>query len=255
MEPSPNQHLFCRPSWELPCFKTTKRAISRVRPSFLGKSRVASGSGYLFVFINVESSHTLRSNMLAILTFPGCSNVEALLQTIECLKISWEPSTGIMQKCKTNAVFFASNPYRLWSFQLGAENISKVVPFSENTVFYKIKLNYCSVHNFRGARILIYLFACRLARFMHENCGALHWDFPTSKNHGLFFSKCTASRECNGNLGWLRLETSKLGLGVGDVHGARRWMDRFSQACGITWNRCGAVIQERLLSKISTLFT
>ena len=98
----------------------------------------------------------------------------------------------------------------------------KIGSFSENIVFYGIKLNYCSGHNFRGARILIYLFACRLARFMHENCGALHWDFPTSKNHGLFFSKCTASRECNGNLGWLRAETSKLGLGVGDVHGARR---------------------------------
>ena len=127
-------------------------------------------------------------------------------------------------KCKIveNNMVFARNPYRLWSFQLGAENMSKVGSCPENIVFYGIKLNYCSVHNFRGAQILIYLFACRLARFMHENCGALHWDFPTSKNHGLFFSKCTASRECNGNLGWLRSETSKLGLGVGDVHGARR---------------------------------
>ena len=117
------------------------------------------------------------ANLIFSSTFPGLHDFLIGI-TLSC----WDYAK--MQK--NNAVFFASNPYRLWSLQLGAENMSKVGSFSENIVFCGIKLNYCSVHNFRGARILIYLFACRLARFMHENCGALHWNFPTRKNMDCF---------------------------------------------------------------------
>ena len=134
--------------------------------------------------------------------FPGPQTWKLCSKPLNFRKFPRSRRLGLCKNAK-NAMFFASNPYRLWSLQLGAENMSKVGSFSENIVFCGIKLNYCSVHNFRGARILIYLFACRLARFMHENCGALHWDFPTRKKHGLFCSKFTASRVCNGNLGWL----------------------------------------------------
>ena len=38
-------------------------------------------------------------------------------------------------------MFLTRNPYRLWSFQLGAQNMSKIGSFSENTLFCEIKLN------------------------------------------------------------------------------------------------------------------
>ena len=37
-----------------------------------------------------------------------------------------------------NTMFLMRNPYRLWSFQLGAQNMLKIGSFLENTVFYVI---------------------------------------------------------------------------------------------------------------------
>ena len=72
-----------------------------------------------------------------------------------------ELSTGKLQNAK-NTAFLTRNPYRLGSFQLGAQNMSKIGSFLENTVFYVIKLNHRVLHNFPGARTLICLFSYSL---------------------------------------------------------------------------------------------
>ena len=69
-------------------------------------------------------------------------------------------SSSPLGNCKNakNATFLTQNPYRLWSLQLGAQNLSKIESFLENTVFYAIKLNHPVLHIFPGARTLICLF-------------------------------------------------------------------------------------------------
>ena len=69
--------------------------------------------------------------------------------------------TGNCKHAK-NTAFLTRNPYRLGSFQLGARNMSKIKAFSENTVFYAIKLNHHVLHSFPGARTLICLFSYSL---------------------------------------------------------------------------------------------
>ena len=50
-------------------------------------------------------------------------------------------SSSPLGNCKNekNAAFLTGNPYRLWSFQLGAQNMSKIGSFLKNIVFYAIK--------------------------------------------------------------------------------------------------------------------
>ena len=66
-------------------------------------------------------------------------------------------SSSRLGNCKSakNTVLLTRNPYRLWSFQLGAQNMSKIGSFSENIVFYITKLNHSVLHHFPGARMLI----------------------------------------------------------------------------------------------------
>ena len=71
--------------------------------------------------------------------------------------LDWE-----IAKVQKNTVLLTRNPYRLWSFQLGAENMSKIGSFSENIVFYVTKLNHGVLHHFPGARMLIWPFSCSI---------------------------------------------------------------------------------------------
>ena len=66
-------------------------------------------------------------------------------------------SSSRLGNCKNakNAVFLTRNPYRLGSFQLGAQNMSKIGSFSENNVFCDTKLNHVFFDIFLGARMLI----------------------------------------------------------------------------------------------------
>ena len=138
--PCVKQHLFGRPSSELPCFETVKHAISRVCPSLLIQSCGASDSEYPFVFhISWELQHFVIQHF-GYFVISECLEPGSFLSKMTCLL---ELSTGKLQKCKKNTVFLTRNPYRLRSFHLGVQNISKIGSFSENIVFYAIKLNQC----------------------------------------------------------------------------------------------------------------
>ena len=87
------------------------------------------------------------------------------VQTLGASILKWHfSSSSRLGKCKNvkNTVFLTQNPYRLWSFQLGAQNMSQIGSFLKNTVFYAIKLNHRVLHNFLGARTLICLFSYSL---------------------------------------------------------------------------------------------
>ena len=101
VEPSSKQHFFCRPNGELPCFKTAKHAISRVCPSFLGKSRGAWGSKYLFVFrVSWELLHFVIQHVGYFVIF-WVSRPGSFHSKMTCLL---ELSTGKLQKCKKHNV-------------------------------------------------------------------------------------------------------------------------------------------------------
>ena len=80
-------------------------------------------------------------------------------------------SSSPLGNCKNakNAAFLTRNPYRLGSFQLGAQNMSQIGTFLENTVFYAIKLNHRVLHNFPGARTSICLFSLSLVLICTKN--------------------------------------------------------------------------------------
>ena len=83
------------------------------------------------------------------------------VQNLGAFILNWHLfSSSPLGNCKNakNATFLTRNPYRLGSFQLGAQNMSKIGSFLENTLFYVIKLNHPVLHNFPGARTLICLF-------------------------------------------------------------------------------------------------
>ena len=87
------------------------------------------------------------------------------VQNLGAFILNWHLfSSSSLGNCKNakNTAFLTRNPYRLGSFQLGARNMSKIRAFSENTVFYAIKLKHCVLHNFPGARALICLFSYSL---------------------------------------------------------------------------------------------
>ena len=94
--------------------------------------------------------------MLANFSFSDCLGLGASI-------LKWHVcSSSRLGNCKNakNAVLLMRNPYRLWSFQLGAQNMSKIGSFSENTVFYVTKLNHSVLHHFPGAWMLIWLLSC-----------------------------------------------------------------------------------------------
>ena len=98
--------FFWHPSWELPCFKTAKHAISRVWPSFLSKSRGASDSGYLFVFhVSWELLRFVIQHVGHFVIF-WVSRPGSFHSKMTCLL---ELSTGKLQKCKNHSVFDAKS--------------------------------------------------------------------------------------------------------------------------------------------------
>ena len=108
--------------------------------------------------MQVEGSKTLRSNILIMLPLLTVQNLGAFI-------LNWHLfSSSPLGNCKNakNAAFLTRNPYRLGSFQLGAQNMSKIGSFLENTVFYAIKLSHRVLHNFPGARTLNCLFSYSL---------------------------------------------------------------------------------------------
>ena len=115
------QHFCCRPSWELPCFKRAKHAISRVCPSFLSKSRGASDSEYLFVFhVSWELPHFVIQHfdyfIISECLEPGSfhSKMTFLL----------ELSTGKLQKCQKHNAFDAKS-LQTWELPSGSSKYVK----------------------------------------------------------------------------------------------------------------------------------
>ena len=130
--------------------------------------------------------------MLAILSFSECLGLGASI-------LKWHVcSSSRLGNCKNvkNTVFLTRNPYRLWSFQLGAQNMSKIRSFSENTVFYVTKLSHIVLDHFPRARMLIWLFYCSIM----INCIKV-WELSAGKlavdkKYGAPNSKCTACGGC-----------------------------------------------------------
>ena len=91
---------------ELPRFKTAKYAISRVCPSFFGKSRGASDSEYLFVFqVSWELPHFVIQHF-GYFVISECLEPGSFHSKMTCLL---ELSTGKLQKCKKHCVFDAKS--------------------------------------------------------------------------------------------------------------------------------------------------
>ena len=97
--------------------------------------------------------------MLAIFSFSECLGLRASILKWHVCSSSQLGNCAKMQK-KTS--FLTRNPYRPWSFQLGAQNMSKIGSFSENIVFYVTKLNHSVLRHSPGARMLILPFSCSI---------------------------------------------------------------------------------------------
>ena len=118
------------------------------------------------------------------------------VQNLGAFILNWHLfSSSPLGNCKNakNAAFLTRNPYRLGSFQLGAQNMSKIGSFLENTVFYAIKLNHRVLHNFPGARTLICLFSCSLVLICTKTVELSSGILFREKKHGAPNSKCSAS--------------------------------------------------------------
>ena len=104
-------------------------------------------------------------------------------------------SSSRLGNCKNakNAVFLTRNPYRLWSFQLGAQNMSKIGSFSENIVFYVTKLNHRVLHHFLVARTSIWCFSCSLSLICIKVWELWTGNLCVNKKYGAPNSKCSAS--------------------------------------------------------------
>ena len=101
--PSSKRYFFGRPSWERPYFKTAKHAISRVCPSFFGKSRGASDSEYLFVF------HVSWELLPFVIQHFGYFVISECLEPGSFhskMAFFLELSTGKLQKCKKTQRFW-----------------------------------------------------------------------------------------------------------------------------------------------------
>ena len=128
--------------------------------------------------------------MLAILSFSECLGLGASI-------LKWHVcSSSRLGNCKNakNTVFLTRNPYRLWSFQLGAQNMSKIGSFSENTVFCDTKLNHSVLHHFPRARMLIWLFYCSLTLIYIKVWELSAGKLVVNKKYGAQSSECIACR-------------------------------------------------------------
>ena len=140
--------------------------------------------------MQVESSKTLRSNMLIMLPLLTVQSLGAFILNWHLFSSS---SLGNYKNAK-NTAFLTRNPYRLGSFQLGARNMSKIKAFSENIVFYAIKLNHHVLHSFPGARTLICPFPFSLVM--------IHTKTMELSTGILIFEKTMELRTQNAQLPW-----------------------------------------------------
>ena len=103
-------------------------------------------------------------------------------------------SSSPLGNCKNvkNAAFLTGNPYRLGSFQLGFQNMTKIWSVLENTVFYAVKLNHRVLHYFSGARTLICPFPFSLVMIHTKTMELSTGILICEKTHGAQNSKCTA---------------------------------------------------------------
>ena len=127
--------------------------------------------------------------MLAIFSFSECLGLGASI-------LKWHVcSSSRLGNCKNakNTVFLTRNPYRLWSFQLGAQNMSKIESFSENTVFCVTKLNHACFVIFPGARMLIWLLSWSLTVICTKVWELWTGNLCVNKKYEAPNSKCTAS--------------------------------------------------------------
>ena len=138
-----------------PMFQNSKIRYFTRLPFLFGQKLWSFGLGVSFCF-----SCKLRAPALCD---PTCGPFWPFLtvQPLGASVLKWHfSSSSRLGNCKNvkNTLFLMRNPYRLWSFQLGAQNMSKIGSFSENTVFCDTKLNHMVFDIFRGARALICLF-------------------------------------------------------------------------------------------------
>ena len=133
------------------------------------------------------------------------------VQNLGAFILNWHLfSSSPLGNCKNakHVTCLTQNSYRLGSFQLGARNMSKIMAFSENTVFYAIKLNHHVLHSFPGARTLICLFSYSLVLICTKTVELSTGIFICEKNMEL--------RTQNAQLPWspndfLKKTTSKRG--------------------------------------------
>ena len=127
-----------------------------------------------------------------MLSFFDCPKPVALI-------LKWYfSSSSRLGNCKNvkNTMFLTRNPYRLWSFQLGAQNMSKIGSFSENLVFCDTKLKQSVLHQFPGARTLIWLLSCSLTLICTKVWELSAGKLVVNKRYGAQSSECTACRGC-----------------------------------------------------------
>ena len=128
--------------------------------------------------------------MVTILSFLTIQSLGAFILKWHVSSSSW------LGNCKNakNALLLTRNPYRLWSFQLGPQNMSKIGYFSENTVFCDTKLNHVFFDSFLGARTLICLFSCSLTLICTKVWELSAGKLVVNKTYGAQSSECTACR-------------------------------------------------------------
>ena len=128
------------PSWELPRFRRFKTPLS-----------------WSSIFLSWELPHFLIQHLDHFAISAGLKPWSFHSKLSLFVQI---PGSSRLGNCKNakNTVFLTRNPYRMWSFQLGAQNMSKIGSF------------------FRKHRILRYKIKTRV-----------FWHFPWSSNVKLTF--------------------------------------------------------------------
>ena len=152
MEPSSKQHFFLPSELRAPTFQNSKTRYFTRLLFFFGPKSWSFALGVFLCFPSKSRAPTFCD--------PTCGpfwpflTVQPLGASILKWHFFWSSPLGNCKNVK-NTMFLTRNPYRLWSFQLGAQNMSKIGSFSENTVFCDTKLNHMFFDIFLGARTLI----------------------------------------------------------------------------------------------------
>ena len=119
------------------------------------------------------------------------------VQNLGAFILNWHLfSSSPLGNCKNakkkNTTFLTRNPYRLWSFQKGAQNVKNWFRFRKHRILHNNIKPSCFAQ-FPWSSNLNLSISLELRNDSHKNCGALNWDFFVKKKHGAQNSKCAAS--------------------------------------------------------------